>query len=401
MITVEEAEQIILDNKGDYGAEIILFDQAVGRVLAENIKADRDLPPYNRVTMDGIAINYEAIEKGITTFTIKATQAAGDTPTDITSPDECIEIMTGAALPASTDTIIRYEDITIENGKATLNVTGITKGQNLHLKGRDRKQGDIIAVPGQLITPAVISLLTSVGEYEIRAKKRPRVVIISSGDELVDVDVIPTPYQVRRSNNYTAQAILKTHNIDADVLHIPDEPVAMRQKIEHCLQFYDVILLSGGVSAGKFDHLPKVLEELQVQKLFHKVAQRPGKPFWFGKHENGVTVFAFPGNPVAVFMCIHRYFLPWLNASLGLIEQPPIYAILFNDLVFEPKLKYFLQVKLQMNTQAQLVAIPLAGNGSGDFANLADADGFMELPAEKNEFKIGEVYKVFLLNHRF
>ncbi|RYE15697.1 MAG: molybdopterin molybdenumtransferase MoeA, partial [Sphingobacteriales bacterium] len=327
MITVEEAEKIILANAGDYGLEIVLFDKATGRVLAENIKADRDMPPYNRVTMDGVAINYTAIEQGITTFTIKATQAAGDNPASIGAPGECVEIMTGAALPESADTIIRYEDIEINDGKATLTTSGITKGQNIHVKGKDKNRGDILAVPGQVITPAVISLLTSVGEAEVRVRKLPRVVVISSGDELVDVQATPTPYQIRRSNSYTVQAVLKTQGVAADVLHIPDEPELMRQRIEHCLHYYDVILLSGGVSAGKFDHLPKVLEELQVEKLFHKVAQRPGKPFWFGRHNYGVTVFAFPGNPVSVFMCLHRYFLPWLQLSLGITTPAPIYAM--------------------------------------------------------------------------
>ncbi|MEO6149002.1 MAG: molybdopterin molybdotransferase MoeA [Mucilaginibacter sp.] len=393
MITVEEAEKVILANIPDFGAEIVLFDKAAGRVLFENIKADRDFPPYNRVTMDGIAISYEAIEKGISTFIIKATQAAGDEPAAISLPGECIEIMTGAALHETVDTIIRYEDLDIKDGKAMLTISNIKKGQNIHVKGIDRKPGDILAVTGQMITPAVVSIIASVGETEVRVKKIPRVAIISTGDELVEVEATPTPFQLRRSNSYTMQAILKQHGVECGVLHLPDDPVVMRSKLQDCLYHYDAIILSGGVSAGKFDHLPKVLEELQVDKLFHKVAQRPGKPLWFGRSAGGVPVFAFPGNPVAVFLCMHRYFLPWLQASLGMPPSEPVYAILDNDLTFEPRLTYFLQVKLQVNTQAQLVAIPIVGNGSGDFANLADVNAFMELPAKKSEFKKGEIYK--------
>ena len=149
---------------------------------------------------------------------------------------------------------------------------------------------------------------------------------------------------------------------------------------------------------GKFDYIPQALEDLQVQKLFHKVEQRPGKPFWFGRHNNGVLVFAFPGNPVATFMCLHRYFLLWLNATLGLPEKSPVYAVLDKDFTFMPRLKYFLQVKLNFNEKASLMAKPIEGNGSGDFANLADTDAFMELPLEINEFKKGEVYKIWLFN---
>ena len=398
MITVEEAEKLIQANAGDYGVEIIPFELSSGRVLAETIKADRDLPPFNRVSMDGIAINYKAIEQGITKFRIKATQAAGDSPVDIDANDECVEIMTGAALSSSVDTIIRYEDVEIKDSYATLNISAVQKGQNIHRQGADKKQGDTILTPGRLINPAVINSIASVGEAELRVKRLPRVVIISSGDELVEVAAKPSPYQIRKSNSHTIQAVLNQHGITAGMLHIPDDPEVTKQNIQQCLQNYDVVLLSGGISMGKFDYIPQALQELEVTKVFHKVAQRPGKPFWFGKHDNGVVVFAFPGNPVATFLGMQRYFIPWLQTSLGLTTKPPVYAILNRDFAFKPPLKYFLQVKLNFSKQGQLIADPIEGNGSGDFANLADTDAFMELPLENNEFKKGEVYQIWPFN---
>ncbi|GGH00741.1 molybdopterin molybdotransferase MoeA [Mucilaginibacter phyllosphaerae] len=396
MTTVEEAEQIILARLQDYGTETLPFEQALGRVLAADIKADRDLPPFNRVTMDGIAITYQAIQQGVTSYHIKATQAAGEEPVNIGATGECIEIMTGAALSATLDTIIRYEDLDINNGVAKLLVADVKQGQNIHSKGKDKKQGDTVAAKDQLVTPAIISLAASVGEAALPVKKHPRVMIISSGDELVDVTDEPSGYQIRRSNNYTIKAVLTGHGLPADMLHIPDDPAVTKKQIGHCLQNYDVILLSGGISMGKFDYIPQALEDLEVKKLFHKVQQRPGKPFWFGRHQNGVLVFAFPGNPVATFMCLHRYFLPWLNATLGLPPQPPVYAQLAGNFTFTPQLQYFLQVKLTFTDQGVLSARPVEGNGSGDFANLADTDAFMELPLAKNEFKQGEVFKVHL-----
>ena len=397
MITVEEAEKIIQAELRDYGAEIMPFELTLGRVLAENIKADRDLPPFNRVTMDGIAISYDALENGISSFHIKATQAAGDPQIMVFEPDHCIEIMTGAALPPSVDTVIRYEDLEMRAGLASVivNHTDIKQGQNIHYQGRDKKKDDIVATSGQLITPAIISLMASVGETELRVRKLPRVVIISSGDELVEVEQTPLMYQIRKSNNYTVKAILQENGIDAAMMHIPDNPEVTQKIIKECLQNFDVLLLSGGISAGKFDYIPKALEELQVEKLFHKVQQRPGKPFWFGKHANGAVVFAFPGNPVATFMCMYRYFLPWLQATLGLNAKQPVYAVLNKDFHFQPELKYLLQVKLKINEQGRIIAMPVEGNGSGDFANLADTDAFMELPLEKKEFKKGEVYRVY------
>jgi len=396
MITVEEAGEIILEQLRYYGVEIIPFTLALGRVLAENIKADRDWPPFNRVSMDGIAVSYRSIENGIKTFSIKAIQAAGDVPVEIGHPGECIEIMTGAALPASVDTVIRYEDLEIKDGSATIHTASVKKGQNIHQQGTDKKQHDIVATAGQLVSPAIIGIMASVGEIEVRVKRMPRMVIFSSGDELVEVDETPSPYQIRRSNSYTIKAVLQQYNLKADILHIPDYPEVIREQIQNCLQNYDVLLLSGGISMGKFDHIPQALEKLQVKKLFHKVKQRPGKPFWFGAHEKGVVVFAFPGNPVATFMCLHRYFLPWLQATLGLTVKPPVYAVLNQDITFQPQLKYFLQVKLCINEQTQIIAEPAEGNGSGDFANLADTDAFMELPLERNEFKKGEVFRVWL-----
>ena len=396
MITVERAEQIINAQARDYGTESIPFESALGRALAEDIKADRDLPPFDRITMDGIAISFNAFENGIRKFKIIGAQAAGDAPIDINSLDECIEIMTGAALPETVDTVIRYEDIDIQANIATVLVNNISKGQSLHFKGADKKQGEVVAAAGQLVTPAVISLAASVGKTELLVKKIPRVVIISSGDELVNVDETPSPYQIRKSNSYTLRSILRKYTLDTDIQHITDVPEIIHQKLDECLQNYDVIILTGGISMGKFDHIPNALKDLKVETLFHKVQQRPGKPFWFGKHDNGVLVFAFPGNPVAAFMCTHRYFLPWLNKSMGLSEQNVAYALLNKDFIFDPQLQYFLQVKLRIDTQAQLIAEPIAGNGSGDFANLADTDAFMELPLENSNFKKGEVYRVWL-----
>src|ERR1700749_2182415 len=173
MITVEEAENIILGQATDYGAEIVPFEMALGRVLAENIKADRDLPPFDRVVMDGVAINFSAIENGISTFRVKATQAAGDEPIDIEEHTECIEIMTGAMLPGSTDTVIRYEDLEMRAGLATLTKNAIRRGQNVHYKGKDKKQDDLVAGIGEVVTPAIIGLVASVGESELRVKKLP------------------------------------------------------------------------------------------------------------------------------------------------------------------------------------------------------------------------------------
>ena len=394
MTTVSEAEKIILSQCKDYGAEPIPFEESLGRILAEDLTADRDLPPCNRATMDGIAINYAAFASGIAAFHIIGTMPAGSHPIDITQPAECVEIMTGAALPDTTDTILRYEDIKIKDGIATLLTDKITKGQSIHWKGKDKKQYDTVALANEYITPTHISMAASVGKSELLVRKLPRVVIISTGDELVEVTATPTPYQVRRSNSYAVKAVLQQHNLHADTLHIPDDPIITRTQIERCITQYDVVLLSGGISMGKFDYVPQVLDQLKVEKLFHKVEQRPGKPFWFGRSASGVLVFAFPGNPVSTFMCLHRYFIPWLERSQGITTRPA-YALLNEDITFTPPLQYFAQVKLKLCRHGHLHATPIEGHGSGDFANLLDTDVFMELPQEQSIFKKDEVYRIW------
>ncbi|OOQ61833.1 molybdopterin molybdotransferase MoeA [Mucilaginibacter pedocola] len=395
MVTVAQAEKIVMAQLKSYGHELVPFQNALNRVLSEDIVTDRDLPPFNRATMDGIAVSHKAIADGIFTFHIKATQTAGDEPVGVDDADICIEIMTGAALHPSVDTVIPYEALEIRNKLAAITADGTRKGQNIHYKGADKRQGDIVAAAGQTVTPAIMGLAASVGKAELLVQKLPRVVVISSGDELVDVVDTPEPYQIRRSNNYTVKAALANHGIKADMLHIPDEAAITEIQIGQCLQNYDVILLSGGISMGKFDYIPKALEALGVEKLFHKVLQRPGKPFWFGRHAEGPLVFAFPGNPVATFMCLHRYFLLWLDAALGLPAKKPVYAALGTDFKFQPALQYFLQVTLNFDEQGRQIATPIEGNGSGDFANLADTEAFIELPMERSDFKKGEVFRVW------
>ncbi len=394
MIKVEEAEAVIQAQARNYGIEVVPLEQALGRVLAIDLKADRDLPPFNRVAMDGIAISFDAFQNGTRSFRIIATQAAGDKPVEIYTSEACVEIMTGAALPAEVDTVIRYEDLEIKDGIATVLTDDVKFGQNLHLQGKDKKAGDVVAPANKLIDATLLGVAASVGATALRVKTLPKVVVISTGDELVEVHETPLPYQIRRSNSYTIQAALQKYKLQADQLHITDDQQSIKQQLSECLQKYDVIILSGGISMGKFDYVPEVLEELEVKKLFHKVQQRPGKPLWFGKHSNGVLVFALPGNPASTFMCLHRYFVPWLQKSIGL-PQTKVYAALSTDFSFEAPLQYFLQVNLSINSTGQLIATPLAGNGSGDFANLVEADAFLELPAQKSSFKQGELFRVW------
>ena len=395
MISVQEALQTILKNAQDFGAEEVPFLESVGRVLKEDILADRDFPPFNRVSMDGIAINYRFFEQGNRAFIIEGIQPAGAEQQIMKVASNCMEVMTGAVLPENTDTVIRYEDVEINNGIATIQIDSITGNQNVHQKGKDRSQGDLLIPKNRIITAAEIGVIATVGKATVKVAKTPKVMIVSTGDELVEVSETPLAHQIRRSNAFTLVSLLERLNIQAETSHITDDKELLKQKISGYLKDYDVLLFSGAVSKGKFDFLPEILEELKVQKLFHRVAQRPGKPFWFGRLVSEETrrdkiVFAFPGNPISTYVNCLVYFYPWFAKSAG-FELKEETVILGKDVSFKPQLTYFLQVRIDVKF-GHLVAFPIKGNGSGDLASLVEADGFIQLPKEQIEFKKGETF---------
>lgn len=389
MVSVQEATSIILSNLFLPKVKEVGLTDSLGKILAAPILADRDLPPYHRATMDGIAIHYSAVLNGITQFTIEAVQAAGEPQKKLSAGSHCIEIMTGAMLPEGTDTLVPYENLKIENGRATILTSSIEKGQNIHLQGSDAKKNQVLLPVGFRISPSEVALLASVGKITVAIQDFPKAAIISTGNELVGVDQVPLPHQIRTSNSYALQAAISARGGNAELFHLPDDEDELKRELMNIHAEFDLIILSGGVSKGKFDFVPKVLESLGIQKLFHQISQRPGKPMWFGRAENKF-VFALPGNPVSTFMCFHRYLKPWLLNSLG-AEASISKAILAEGFSFTVPLTYFLQVRVA-NEDGKLTAYPIVGGGSGDFVNLKEVDGFLELPLGKNEFKKGEVF---------
>ena len=396
MITVLKAIQINQSNILNLPVAEVALAEAVGRVLREPVYADRDFPPFHRVTMDGIAIQFSSFTLEENTYLIEDAQLAGDTPKTLLSHKGCLEVMTGAVLPVGADTVIRYEDlqITEQNGQrfAQIMVAPQKAWQNVHQKGSDRKATALLIPAGVIISPAEVAVMATVGKALVKITALPRVAIIATGDELVPVSEQPLAHQIRQSNSYMLQAALWQIGIKAEQFHLNDDKVALLREVKNILGQFDVLLLSGGVSKGKADFIPDVLAELGVQKLFHEVAQRPGKPFWFGRLTDGPVVFALPGNPVSTFVCYYKYVQPWLRLSLGAGPALLPQVILAQEVTFNPSLTYFLPVKLQVNANGTYAAHPLSTGGSGDFAALLEADGFLELPQDKTRFSTGEEF---------
>ncbi len=395
MITVQEAIDIITSRVKDFGTEKIPLDKAMGRILQEDLVADRDFPPYHRVTMDGIAINYEGYEQGLRQFSIEGVAPAGAAKMTLQSSKGCFEVMTGSILPENTDTVIRYEDLLLKDGVASIEVPHVKKAQNVHFKGEDRLRGSVVVRKGRRLSAAEIGVAATIGKSMIEVSKNPSATIISTGDELVEIDEQPLPHQIRRSNVHRLQATLSALGLPTETHHLKDDMEEILRELNEYIKRFDVLVLSGGVSKGKFDFLPEALNKLGVKKLFHKIKQRPGKPFWFGEAPNGTLVFALPGNPVSSFLCTHRYVIPWLEQSLGLpVLQAPT-AILQRDYHFRPDLTYFLQVRVSYDVKGRILATPVEGHGSGDLANLVDADAFLQLPRGRDDFHAGEPFPLF------
>lgn len=384
MISVSLAEKIVLSHARSNTAEAICLSAAQGRILRETLICDRDQPAFNKSTMDGIAISSHALSEGIRSFVIKGIIPAGVRPSGrLVKPNECFKIMTGAVVPAGCDCVMPVEMIRIKNDQAMLTgSTDLKAGGNIRSKAQDCKKGTVLLDQGVRLEPNHIATAGSIGKSVIKVSRRPKVAIISTGDEIVDVSIKKIkPYQVRMSNAYAIEAAIAASGLGESLrFHLPDDPKIMEKELRKILSGFDVVVLSGGVSMGDFDHIPKVMKRLQVKMLFHKVSQKPGKPFWFGKSRGGQLIFALPGNPVSTQICAYRYVLPFLKKVAGLKEQIP-FVLLQKDVELKSLLTNFLPVSIMTNDACQQLAMPVPTGGSGDFASISQTDGFIELDA--------------------
>ncbi len=397
MTDVADAERLIAARIPTTGTTIRDLDDAVGAVLRQAIRAERDQPPFDRVTMDGIAIDFSDWENGIREFEVAGTQAAGDAALDFHGAGRCIEIMTGAMLPAGANCIIPVERTSRSNDSIRVDGDAVVeKLQFIHPRGSDRLAGSELLAPGIRLGPPEVAVLASAGCAEIEVSPLPRVAVISTGDELVDVDEPIADHQIRSSNDRAIEASLKQHRV-ATVTRsrLRDERDVMLSAIRELHEQNDVLILSGGVSMGQYDFVPSVLEELGVELVFHRIEQRPGRPMWFGMSSDDKAVFALPGNPVSTMVCLQRYVLPALKQMLGLESDVAEIVRLSADVEFTADLAYFLPVVVTWTDDGNGIAEPRPTNTSGDFVSLAGTDGFVELPRGTDLYTAGTPARLF------
>jgi molybdopterin molybdotransferase len=382
MLTPAEADAAIAAHLTPFPEEVLALPACAGRVLRQDIHAERDAPPFDRVAMDGIAIAIAAFQSGRRHFRVAAMQAAGQAPTSLASPTDCIEVMTGASLPSGCDTVVPVERISVAAGFATIEATYSPElWMHVHRRAADARTGDCLLTAGTILGGPELAIAASAGQSMLKVTRLPRIAVISTGDELVEPGMPILDHQVRRSNSHGLAASLRLAGFPATTdLHLPDQRPLLVERLAREIGHHDVLVMSGGVSAGRYDYVPAVLAEIGVRRVFHQVAQRPGRPLWFGVHERGVMVFALPGNPVSVLVCLARYVIPALLAAAGARASSRRIAALARAFEFRAPLTCFLPVSLEYDPGGRTLAAPRPTGGSGDFISLAGTDGFVELP---------------------
>ncbi len=342
--------------------------------------------------MDGIAVASQSFAKGIRSYQVQATQAAGATPLTLAATDAAIEVMTGAVLPHGTDSVIPLEEYELAAGRLTLGAEATADPwRNVQRRGADSMPGVPMLTPGMRLGAAEVAVIASAGLASVQVSRQPRVMVVSTGDELVEPGLPVADHQIRRSNAYGVVAALQLHGFEAvDDEHLRDDQALMRDRLGAILASYDVVVLSGGVSKGKFDFVPVVLKGLGVEEVFYQVAQRPGRPMWFGVGPAGQLVFGLPGNPVSTLICLTRYVLPALRATMQWHAGPPE-RIALAEPINARKMTYFMPVTLRHDAPALALASARLPSGSGDFLALAGTDGFAELPPHADGYPQGFV----------
>lgn len=379
-VSVREVDDYLLKFSLENSTEVVSIEDAMGRVLAEAIHADRDLPPFDRVMMDGYAVRCGDCLKGLA-FTIRGSAMAGS-PTQRLSevPFSAIPVMTGAPLPMGADAVIPCEDVDLSANTFTIGPDCIPQvGAYIHRKGSDKSKGIELISTGTLLRSVEIGVAASSGYASVSVHRPPRVIAIGTGNELVPVSANPAPHQIRRSNALAVSAALSGLPIRlSPPEHLSDNRSIEEARLQSAIESHDVVILSGAVSKGQLDWIPSSLDTLG-NRLFHGVLQRPGKPMGLWQGARGALVFALPGNPVSTLVGVHRYIRPWLLKQLGYKNRPSSVRI-GGEFSSHPSLTLFRPARI--DTDGAVVSVPI--NNSGDYSALTQSDGFVQLPPSEN-----------------
>lgn len=392
MLTVFEALQKIIASAEPLGTHLIPVEKALSHVLVEDILADRPLPPFDRVAMDGFAVRSNDFENGTARLKVVGHIQTGVASTTEIKPGEAIQIMTGAPCPQSADAVVQIENTEIEGDWVQFKEPHIEPGLNIAPMGEDAPVGKVLIAKNKPLTTAGIAICASVGVEQVRVFKKPSLCIISTGSEIISPAQKPLSHQIRDCNSYTLRTMSRAMDLDVTFLGIgEDNTEVLGQMIEEGLKA-DILVLSGGVSMGEYDHIPSLLTAKGVSKIFHQVQVKPGKPIWFGKSQQGGFVFGLPGNPVSVQTCFRIFVDPLVKKLCGDASPDHSYLKLelMEDTVSRTPREHYMPGRLEVfNGKTCVKAVSI--RGSGDFSNFEISQGLIRFPGDQKLLKEGEV----------
>jgi molybdopterin molybdotransferase len=398
MLTYEQARRTVIEQvekaKGPRATAVLSVWDALGFVLAEELKTDREYPPFNRSTRDGYAVRVSEIAAGATLQCVGEIKA-GDTVTQPLAPRTCVQIMTGAAVPPGADAVVMIEHTT-RDGESVRFDRAAQSGQNIVPRGSEAKRGDPILSPGMRLGYAELALAAQVGATQLRCASKPRIAILSTGDEAVSIDQEPGAFQIRNSNSVSLAAQVRLAGGEPVLLgNAADRTDDLREKISRGLR-EDALVLSGGVSMGKYDLVETVLKDMDAEFYFDAVAIRPGRPAVFGTCGN-TFFFGLPGNPVSTMVTFELFAVPAIDVLSGAPARdlPLVEARLGAALNEKPGLTHFLPARVEWRgATPEVKALPW--QGSGDIAALARANCFLVVAAERAQLNVGETVPILL-----
>jgi molybdopterin molybdotransferase len=405
-LSVTNAQKCILETVNKLGIETVKLEQSLSRVLAEDVRANRDQPPYDVSAMDGYAVRSADLANVPVTIEIIEDIKAGDMPTKIVQPGQCARIMTGAPVPEGADAVIRVEDTLALSERSVKINRAVQASNDIRRLGENMRNGEVVLTVGTEITPGVIGILATVKRAQMLVYRRPRVAILSTGNELEGMDEAVDPNKIPNSNSYALMAQVQALGIEPVLLGIArDDPVELPEYLRRGLGF-DVLLVSGGTSVGVHDYVRPTIEALGVQMKFWRVAMKPGHPVAFGVlpgngdvTKKDAIVFGLPGNPVSSMVCFEEFVAPALRRMMGHVRlyRRTIAARLTQNIKHQTGRTEFIRVTLAKE-EGGYAATSTGAQGSGMLLSMARADGLMVVPAESTGLAAGSVVTVQLLD---
>lgn len=401
MLTVSAAQSLILQHAQPLpAAQLPLTPGVLGAVLAEDVVSDLDMPPYDKAMMDGFAVRCADLAEGKGTLSIIEEITAGQTPQKALGAGQASRIMTGAPIPAGCDGVIQVERTQLlDDGRVRIDDRPPSPGLNILPRGQEMRRGEVILQAGAILRPQELGILATVGRTEARLVPRPQVSILSTGDEVVEAGQTPGPGQIRNSNGPMLQAQAVCAGGLPRYLGIArDRLDSLRPLVAEGLRG-NVLILSGGVSAGKLDLVPDVLREAGVSAHFHKVEMKPGKPVFFGTTSGRTLVFGLPGNPVSSLVCFELFVRPAIRRLRGLSDPGPnlVSARLVEDFPYRTDRPTYHPAHLEATGEGWSVrAVPWFG--SPDLRGLTRANALLVLPVGDHLHQAGQVLPVLCLD---